>query len=565
MKKTTTILLCVLTLISIIPIASRGVEPGDGNIDGGGGSMGEATAENRWSAGNDGVRITIVDAISGVAMTEPIDYTNRNQSDALLHFGKVNKIQYRTGTPLSIQTGGGYRCKSPEYAMPMIVSNGGHNNIEAIKRYFCGEYAVMMIASDSGFDYARLLSGDYKLLLEPIAYFTFNSQQYCMSATEAAMYDQLASGALHSKLPSLTHQNLPLAMFLEYSDLGFVAWDGATTGRQTNTDIINSLGLGIVRFAERIVDGGVSAPDVEYRVDTDVITSVTLSSNANLTPDNPASVTFSINGVSYIVNNIMIPAGDSQVVWVKWRTPVTPGDVAIYVSVSGAFTARNTINARIVDLSEIKPPDPLATDTNPGYTIPALPSITQKMTASWSVWRCYWVPVWVWHSYFSGGGYWCNHGYWAYAYDSFFASVSGSMSLSPDDNAPVSALKNIKSGYGVKTNVSATLSTSAPLSHYTYPQTAFSTFPEFRYETYQRLLRRESGGLSVRFSFEPNPFSTYANATHFTPVWFPDGAKYEVYSQVWDAWTPDGMLSVNLSDYVLIQGSLFDDWYTNRE
>ena len=40
---------------------------------------------------------------------------------------------------------------------------------------------------------------------------------------------------------------------------------------------------------------------------------------------------------------------------------------------------------------------------------------------------------------------------------------------------------------------------------------------------------------------------------------------YTIYTQVWDTWTPDGMLSINLNDYVSIQGSLYDDWYTNRE
>ena len=38
-----------------------------------------------------------------------------------------------------------------------------------------------------------------------------------------------------------------------------------------------------------------------------------------------------------------------------------------------------------------------------------------------------------------------------------------------------------------------------------------------------------------------------------------------IYTQVWDTWTPDGMLSINLNDYVSIQGILYDDWYTNRE
>ena len=41
-------------------------------------------------------------------------------------------------------------------------------------------------------------------------------------------------------------RNLPLAMFLEFSDLGISAWTGNTTGTQNNSDIINTLGVGIV-------------------------------------------------------------------------------------------------------------------------------------------------------------------------------------------------------------------------------------------------------------------------------------------------------------------------------
>ena len=104
---------------------------------------------------------------------------------------------------------------------------------------------------------------------------------------------------------------------------------------------------------------------MEYRVDTDVITSVTLRTDTDLTPDNPASVTFHILGTTYRVNNVVIPAGDSQVVWVTWHTPTTPQTVTITVSVSGAYTAQDTFVAEIVDLNEHIPPDPVATDTNP--------------------------------------------------------------------------------------------------------------------------------------------------------------------------------------------------------
>lgn len=74
------------------------------------------------------------------------------------------------------------------------------------------------------------------------------------------------------------------------------------------------------------------------------------------------------------------------------------------------------------------------------------------------------------------GGHWVDEGYWEYEYTGYSASISGEMSLMPDDIVPTASGKTMKSGYGVKTEVRATLSTDAPTSHITYPQTAFSVF-----------------------------------------------------------------------------------------
>lgn len=69
-----------------------------------------------------------------------------------------------------------------------------------------------------------------------------------------------------------------------------------------------------------------------------------------------------------------------------------------------------------------------------------------------------------------------------------------------------------------------------------------------------------SAGYSASFKLKSNKYSTYNQRVHFTPIWYPDGT-YNVYSQVIDTWTPDGMLSINLNDYVNIKGSLYDDWH----
>ena len=269
-------LLCSLALVFCLVPSTAFASGGNGNIDGGGGGMGQGTSSNFWNPGNDGVRITVVDAASGAAVSSPLDFSNRTQKSSILHFGKVNKLQYLSGTGLSLQSGVAYSCIKPAQSMPTIVSSKGQSNIDAIKRYFCSEYACMMVAQAAGVDYERMIAGEYKLLIEPIAYFTHNGQYYCMTATEAGLYDQMSGGNL-------------------------------------------------------------------------------------------------------------------------------------------------------------------------------------------------------------------------------------------------------------------------------------------------RLLQRVSSGRSAKFTFQPNEFSTYSREVHFTPIWFPDATNYTVFTQVWDTWTPDGMLSINLNDYVSIDGSLYDDWYTNRE
>jgi hypothetical protein len=588
MRKIIALLLCAAIVLGASPIVAL-ASPGDPNIDGGGGGMGTGTSNNFWNPGNDGVRITVVAATTGAAASAPMDFSNRDQPGSISHFGKVNKLQYLAGTPLTLQSGAAYQCFKPAYSMPSIISSGGRSNIEAIRRYFCSEYAVMMVADAAGFDYENLISGEYKLLLEPIAYFTFNGQRYAMTATEAALYDQLANGALRSRLPSLTHQNLPLAMFLETPDLGLPAYSGARSGRQTNEAIISSLGMGIVSFAEEHLE--IPEPgeaDVEYRVNTEVVTSVTLNALEEINPDDPATVRFIIAGTTYTINSIVVPAGGTQLVWVKWTTPATEQTITITVSASHGFLSENIIVAKIVDLDQNPPPDPLATDRNDRFVAPALPIKAHVASASWSVWWAQWHPFWVWienwvtyydswsytdaegntssgsSSYSVDEGWWEDHGWWDFFSDDYAASLAASSVVSPDERVPTAVGKLMKSGYGINNRVAANFSTNAPASHVAPAQTAVSWFPEFQYETYWRLLERTSGAYMAQLDFRRNPYSLFDRRAHFTPVWYPDGT-YMVYTWLLDAWTPAGMLSMNLNDYVNISGSLFDDWYTNRE
>ena len=557
MKQILKILMIFIIIFNLImPITVFAV--GDGNIDSGGGGMGDGTSTDKWSPGYDGVRVTVVRASDHAVVTTPIDFTNKSPTNVRLHFGKVSKLSYNGGRAIS-PSGQSYTFVNPAQEMPRIVSTNGSSNIEAIKKYFCSEYTIKRVAEITGMNYDILIGGDYKLLLEPMAYYTFQGVMIATTATEAAMYDEQLSGLLRNKMVSLSHKNLPLAMFLEVGDLGYPAWSGSTSTPATNADIKSSLGLGIVRFTEQPRPPIISAYDYEYRVNTEVITSVMVSGGQS-DPDRPTRVSFIIDGRTYNVGNVYYPSGDSQLAWVKWTTPDTEQDMVIDVIVNGSgSTTKSIINVKIIDLDKNPPQNPVADDKNASFSHSPVPNRVEITNANWSIWSPWWQAYWVWHSTGEESGYWCDHGWWEFDLDQYTARLSATMSITNDSKSPTASGSIFKSGYGINQTVTGNVSSNQS-SAITYAQNAVSYFPEFRYETYWRLLERVSGGSNARFEFKKNNYSTYKNRTHFTPIWMPDGA-YIVNTWLIDAWTPDGMLSMNLTDTLTIKGNLWQDWH----
>lgn len=165
MKKLISALLCLAMLFSL---STTAFADGDPNIDGGGGGMGQGTGSNSWSPGRDGVRVTIIRDSDNTPVSSSVDFANGSNGDIKVHFGSVSKIAYRGGslTPHN----GAYHSVKPTTAMPRIVSSSGGNNIAAIRSYFTDKGTIQFIAAQTGFDYDKLVGGDYKLLLEPVAY-----------------------------------------------------------------------------------------------------------------------------------------------------------------------------------------------------------------------------------------------------------------------------------------------------------------------------------------------------------------------------------------------------------
>ena len=259
MKRLFGVLLALVMLCSSLS-AVPAYAIGDGNMDGGGGGMGDGTKTDSWTPGNEGVRVTVVRASDRSIVTTSIDLTNKAPASSIYNFGKVSKLQYSCGRGLS-PVKGGYSCIKPSQALPKIISTNGTNNIDAIKSYFTDEQVIRSIAGLTGMNFDVLVNGEYKLLIEPIAYYKFQGVMIATTATEAALYDKQVGGLLRRRMVSLSHKNLPLAIFLEVADLGYPAWSGSTTKAASDADIISSLGLGVVRFR----DAAAEPPDVAAR------------------------------------------------------------------------------------------------------------------------------------------------------------------------------------------------------------------------------------------------------------------------------------------------------------
>ena len=120
---------------------------GDGNVDGGGGGMGSGTSTNKWIPGEEGVRVTVIRTTDGSQVSSSFDMADFALRDNVNNFGIYSKLAYRSGLSLTPQAGN-YRVVRPTLAIPQIISTGSRQaSIDEIKRYFCSEYAVQLVAN----------------------------------------------------------------------------------------------------------------------------------------------------------------------------------------------------------------------------------------------------------------------------------------------------------------------------------------------------------------------------------------------------------------------------------
>ncbi len=586
------ILSLLLALVLTVSVAVPALAAGDPNIEGGGGGLGGGSAANYWN-GDDGVRISVVTRDGGKVAV--FDWANKNESDVQYHFGKWNKMDYRGGHSLTFFDAGSSPYHSlyyPSTPLPKIVSTNGSSNIASIRTYFTSEGVLQNVAADAGMSFDDLISGDYKLLLEPMAYFVYDGVKYAATATEAAYLNSLTKrgdttdsqeysrGRVWKWLGRLTHQNLPLAMYLVRSDLGFSPPTDADMKKHTDgygrtlldaeLGIVRALGVGIVSFEEPPEEDD-SAWDYEFHCDTDVIISFPIYSSGEINPDDNAYVTLSVGGTNYH-KNFICPAGGVQTIWVRWHTPSTPCELTATATGAGSPVS---LRIKVTLLEEVEPPDPTFYDTNPGFSLINAPDTGTCTRTTWGEWFARWIQEHGEHLggydddgdawYYTCTGYCKEHGWWEFYYVSYEARLTCSYELKPDARCQTDYTSArygtvMPSGYGVEAKVTAQTTRGTGVGAYdvTPVQFVVATFPEFKYETYNRLLEKINGST---WNFKVSKYSAHNSRIHYTPLWYPDDTYYPVAIQVLDAWTPGGQLHWSSTEKLYIDRSCIDDWY----
>ena len=302
-----------------------------------------------------------------------------------------------------------------------------------------------------------------------------------------------------------------------------------------------------------------------------VITSYLISNDSerDVLPDADTSVIFSVYyfdeyGTGLTVDEqywdgLAIPIGEQNLVYFKWTVPEDMAGVTLYcectVNANGALKENNrdnntaTLTTVVADRVFSQTPNPSFTANAPsGYTPQSAPDESVG-SASWTMWE-----------YEDG----------AFVLKKYGIKIAyGNPEITPDGNC-TSAIYHggrwtMKSGYGITLSFAPTLvalsGADMPTADaYTSVQSAYATFSEYGYST-DAGAYRDLVSLEGEWYFAENESADQNDRIHYIPLWLSDG-EYVVSVTVTEIWTPVGRITaVRSSNVILIDGSLYDDWY----
>ena len=644
MKLIKTMLLSILCLMLFIPVTLLA----DDNASGGSGSVGGATGGyGYYNSGEYMYKVSVYVGLSDKAKTSDPDLLNfRMIGNAPIYvkpstFALPGDTKFGSNSKANYLAGAGFGLASsikilevPSLPPPPVTSGG---NITSIKEYFGSSQSlnsfINAFAQQKGTTPGGLVSGlnftlngvtgtvspdrilpvkgsdgTYKnevswlIIYEPviIAHLKDGVTKLAFTATEYALaqklgYFNFGGGSDGQMITAMTHRALPNSITLEKKWFGFPVTPALAQGvNWANERIIQGGGWGMRCLGPHMI-GGEDDPAVSidgYYVDSDVITHVEVSASSQITPDAPVTVHFSTSTGQSGSQTLVIPAGGSQLAWFRWHTPTTPGNVDIYVTLSGNGSANiegsssAIIHADIIEIPERIPPKTVLHQINPygqdqkaeGWEPVAPRVIAQRTSTSWGVWSAYWLPNWVWESdwwqdpntgEWYDDGSWVDYGDWQYEWTGYSATLNTDFQVSPykpGERTPTAYLDYgkwvMKSGYGVSIRLETQVTSNAPSQDIVQVQMADTAYPEFEYKSYDRFMEKTNTGSAPIFELKHEMNQDhFEGRVHFTPIWWPNNVLYIPRVVIYDAWTPVGMLTVTKFDQVNIQGSVTDDYH----
>ena len=355
-------------------------------------------------------------------------------------------------------------------------------------------------------------------------------------------------------------------------------------------------------------------PNAYYTREKDVVSGFRISNSSPYNLKNDVGYTISVYGTNKIDKNTVpiarktgllgAPTANSTMAWIKWSVPKDMSDTA-YIKIivdTGAVYNTETITAEwgVKNNLVFNTPDTTYSDKAPSWYSDSIGTENASNMSSYNL------------DYNNKGNDVDSFSWDYFTYDNATdsyqivtnkVSANGTAVISKK-GCPDTDDGSIKSGYGYGLNVNTSITSTAPEDAVTDCQNAYVAFPEFNNAVtgkadnyYQFSLDTAANYLinpaGVRSGFKnigssmanisadkhnEGSYGTFAtlkksgdnfglpknsstgDATHFIPIWMPDG-DYEVTGIIDEIWTPMGMISKKIvSNTLKVDGNMYDDF-----
>ena len=373
-----------------------------------------------------------------------------------------------------------------------------------------------------------------------------------------------------------TFADLPLGSYTATASAsGYYSGSGTTTLTEASPNSAISIPLQRVQQNPAEDNGVEVGIEIQangvYRKGSTVMVSAICTSDKDILPTDPATVTFRAtylkkSGSGYVTSTItsqqkevIIPGGEANLAWFEFSLPASDyyNDS---ISLECKITPPDNMSGRQVSASKTipvsnhvirsSPKTEFEKSAPPAFRVPNPPEKAAPQL-TWEVWE------------------WIDNGFVKKTYS---AMLNTSATLDPDSTAGYRVYNNAtglwstRSGYGLNTlltvsvnNTSGAVTGNAKADVY-YPEYNY-TYAKDKSNNLQLQSKELSGGTQkYTFTFEPDQHSISGNRMHKTPVWYPDG-QYTVFYNIFDIWTPAGELTATEKATIIIDGNMYDDSY----